>query len=51
MTMLLCDWVTCRREVAANKWAKIRAHGQGWYFSRNGGIWCPDHRPEWATPI
>ena len=31
-----------------SKWVMIKAHSEGWYEQKDGTVWCPDHRPEWA---
>ncbi len=40
---------SCDKEVPANnKWARIHAHAEGWYFMKDGRSFCPRHRPSWA---
>lgn len=36
---------------ADSRWAKTRAHSDGWYFMRDGRVFCPAHRPPWAKPL
>jgi hypothetical protein len=40
----------CGKELPKeHAWAKIRAHSDGWFFSKDGTAWCPDHNPEWVA--
>jgi hypothetical protein len=38
----------CTNAVKQDHWSSIHAHGEGWFFQKNGLIWCPDHTPEWV---
>lgn len=40
-----CDEKGCTKTVKNHAWGRIKA--DGWFFTREGGVWCPDHRPEW----
>lgn len=31
-----------------SRWIKQRAHNAGWYFQRDGRVFCPAHRPQYA---
>lgn len=31
-----------------SRWAKTRAAEDGWYFRRDGRVFCPQHRPSYA---
>lgn len=45
-----CSREGCTNATKINKWAKIKAQGEGWYFQRSGRIWCVEHRPSFAPP-
>jgi hypothetical protein len=47
--MLTCQ--SCHESIRAHRWGKIRAHSQGWYFSKDGRVYCPRHRPKWAPVL
>jgi hypothetical protein len=36
----------CDRSIAGHKWGKIQS--EGWFFSKNGSAYCPDHIPDWV---
>lgn len=39
----------CPETVPNHRWGTIRAHGLGWFFSRDGKqAFCPTHTPEWV---
>jgi hypothetical protein len=46
--VVLCSHDGCSNGTKVNRWAKIRAQDEGWYFQRNGSLWCPEHRPSFA---
>jgi hypothetical protein len=40
----------CPRTAPGDKWGRIRASGQGWFFSREeDAAYCPDHIPDWVA--
>ncbi len=41
----------CDLSIKDHKWAKIQAHAEGWYEMKDGRIFCPNHRPEWAPKL
>lgn len=49
-THLRCSGPGCDDTCGNNKWAKIAAHEQGWFFERSGAVWCPEHLPDWVEP-
>lgn len=32
-----------------SRWDAMHANDDGWFFERNGNVWCPRHRPAWLT--
>lgn len=45
-----CGDEICARAVKPHKWAQIKAHEEGWFFTKNGEAWCPEHLPAWVGP-
>lgn len=43
---VMCE--VCARTVDRNRWARTRAHDEGWFESKDGRAWCPTHNPEWV---
>lgn len=43
-----CEHDRCTRSCTNSRWSHIRAAEQGWYFQRDGCVWCPEHRPPYA---
>lgn len=44
-----CDEPGCEASFRSNKWEKVRASDQGWFFSfRDETSWCPEHVPDWV---
>lgn len=46
--------VTCAAQgcVASHnndRWSRVRAHEAGWFESRRGGSFCPEHVPDWVA--
>lgn len=46
-----CDVEFCQEHISTHKWARIKAHGAGWYFTKDGRAFCPLHRPPWAPQV
>ncbi len=46
---LRCSEVGCPHVVPNHRWGKTKAAGDGWFFAKDGGVWCPVHLPEWYT--
>jgi len=42
------DGVRCTASIELHYWAKVRASDKGWFFQKDGTIWCPEHVPEWV---
>lgn len=38
----------CEKTCPNHKWGHLRAHKEGWFFSKDRHAFCPDHRPEWV---
>ena len=32
-----------------SKWDHLRAHTEGWFFTKDGQRYCPDHHPAWVA--
>lgn len=41
-----CSQPDCTQVVKNHAWAKIKA--DGWFFQRDGSLWCPEHVPDWV---
>lgn len=48
-TLKKCNESSCDRKTKTDKFNKIRAAEQGWFFQKDGSIWCPDHVPGWVA--
>jgi hypothetical protein len=44
-----CAGTGCPRTFPDHKWGRIRAAADGWFLTRGGQAWCPEHLPEWYT--
>ena len=44
-----CAYPSCKAKTETHHWAKIKANEQGWFFEREGPIWCPKHNPPWVA--
>lgn len=45
-----CNVLECPNSFKdTGKWSRIRAQDDGWFFQKNGVIWCPDHWPLWVV--
>lgn len=42
-----CDHEGCPRTIKDHMWGRIKA--EGWFFTKTGKAYCPDHRPEWVA--
>lgn len=46
---------TCKNEEctesfdSGSRWDDQRASNLGWFFQRNGDVWCPEHTPDWVA--
>lgn len=46
--MFKCE--RCDKTVKDNRWAKIHAHDEGWFITKDDSkAYCPDHVPEWVA--
>lgn len=32
-----------------HQWDRSEAHKAGWFFQKNGDVWCPEHIPDWVN--
>lgn len=39
----------CKTAIENNAWSKIKAQGKGWFFSKAGRAYCPEHNPPWVA--
>lgn len=46
--MAVCENEECGLPVKDDRWSRIRAHAAGWYFQKDGRVFCPSHRPHYA---
>ena len=45
-----CDKTECENDYFPDKWGKIEAQKQGWFFGKNPIVaWCPEHIPDWVA--
>lgn len=49
LSVLTMKCYQCDATVKNNKWARVRAHDQGWFFSYDGWAACPIHIPAWVS--
>ena len=45
-TEICCLADGCPNTIKNHAWGKIKA--EGWFFSRDGSAYCPEHVPEWV---
>lgn len=50
MSYVHCSFPDCPKKVYAAKVTMIKAHYEGWFFTKNDQQWCPDHLPAWVGP-
>lgn len=43
-----CKHRPCQKTYPEHRWGKIRAAEEGWFISRDGVPWCPEHKPPWV---
>ena len=43
-----CTHENCDAQYRDDKWGKIRAQNQSWFFQKTGEAWCPKHIPDWV---
>lgn len=47
--MVTCSQRDCAATCGSDKWARIRAVSEGWFFRKDGTEqWCPSHLPSWV---
>lgn len=39
----------CGTPGPGSKFGNVRAQEQGWFFQKNGDMYCPEHVPEWVA--
>lgn len=39
----------CEEKIPANKFSHIRAGDKGWFFEKDGTVYCPNHTPGWVS--
>lgn len=44
-----CCFTYCTATIKSHRWAQIRASDHGWFFGRNGDVFCPEHVPDWVA--
>lgn len=42
-----CSIDDCPERVADHYWGHVKA--EGWFFSKDGAAYCPQHVPEWVA--
>jgi hypothetical protein len=42
-----CTHPGCPAKIADHRWGRTKANG--WFFSKDGEAWCPDHVPRWVA--
>lgn len=43
-----CSDPECSETIKVHYWAKVKANDDGWFFQKDGNVWCPVHVPEWV---
>lgn len=43
-----CEDPKCDRVISAHAWGRIRAGSDGWFETKDGRLYCPDHQ-EWVA--
>lgn len=41
-----CTHLACTARIKNNRWGKTKA--VGWFFTKSGHAWCPEHIPSWV---
>ena len=41
-----CSAVGCAKSIKDHYWGHVKA--EGWFFSKAGEAYCPEHLPEWV---
>lgn len=44
-----CTDSACEKSIRLHMWGKAEAYAEGWFFQKNGDLWCPDHLPDWVS--
>lgn len=44
-----CSAKGCPATFTNHQWGKIRAYSAGWFTTRDGAAWCPDHTPGYVA--
>lgn len=44
---LKCSEEGCDKTIKNHLWGHIKA--DGWFFSKDGSLFCPDHVPAWVA--
>lgn len=45
-----CKFEQCEQFfMVGSRWDNQRAQNLGWFFQRNGDVWCPVHIPDWVA--
>lgn len=47
-SLVKCAGDDCPNETETDHWTSKKRQREGWFFQRNGDVWCPDHTPEWV---
>lgn len=45
--VIFCLSDGCKNKIKNHRWGKTKA--EGWFFSKDGSAYCPDHNPEWVV--
>lgn len=43
-----CNQTDCEASHPDHHWGHVKA--EGWFHSRDGSAWCPEHVPDWVGP-
>lgn len=44
-----CCEESCTATHPGSKWDCMRADKEGWFHSKEGKIYCPEHKPAWVN--
>lgn len=44
-----CSERECDATHEDHRWGRTKAHSEGWFYQKDGTIWCPTHVPDWVN--